>query len=787
MQTRLSASRRSLALAAVAATFAAGTAEADVDTGRDILHTGQRVPGLGRVGTLTASPLGIDDVGRVIVAVWLADGSRAIARVDGGALVPIWRHTEGRDAPDINGAVVSRDGTHVAALGGPQLTGSSSVFTWRVLYDLSSGSEEPLLVAGDRTTDGATIIGVTSLVAINDAGAVLLSARIEAPDVDAESGAEVVLLRDGGETRVIASTIPDAGANAPITFAQAVGFAADGAAILTTCEANWACTVSRYQDGTLMPVIAPGDAAPDGSTISTVSGLAVASNGEVLATVDSERLIVRTENGSLLRVRSATDQVPDGGFFIAGGHMNASGVVTLQLIGVDAHGTGTWRRVALYSPGAAAPELLPEGTDGGQINDAGQIAVRVATAGEAVRVARWQNGGLATVLTARSTTRDGTVAAALGIRAGCLDEDGRIGTLADGIDGSQGWVCIDAAGPHLQTHTARAMEPYVPRPTQCAFGAGGEIVALANGRLERVSDRHQSVLAAGDRLPDGRSVIEITAIDANPDGTLVAVVNTGEDRIVVRQTRGGLLDVVDLYGSNGAAAHDVRGAGIADDGTVVATAVLGSGLAAIATDERGSRVLLEPAAGEPLSLESLRVRGMAAVVSAIRADGTQHHLLFDLTDDTQREILQPDTLPDPRAQVFVLDLSASGEVLYTTAVPDNLFASPTETWIWRDGSSERLRRRDSYYSSAPQPIHLNAVGNVLQYAPVLGARTRLSLSGPPVSAACPGQTTTAAADNDGCQIAPRPSPALWPMLPLAAALLAARRRRHAAARATRTS
>ena len=54
MSTRSLASRISVALAATAAALAAGSADADLYPGREIVRTGDRVPGLGRIGVLAA-------------------------------------------------------------------------------------------------------------------------------------------------------------------------------------------------------------------------------------------------------------------------------------------------------------------------------------------------------------------------------------------------------------------------------------------------------------------------------------------------------------------------------------------------------------------------------------------------------------------------------------------------------------------------------------------------------------------------------------------------------------
>ena len=794
MPTRPFAPRRSLALAAAAAALAAGNADADVDTGREILHTGQTIPGLGRVGELIANPLGVDSTGRVVVMVYLDDGSRAIARTDGGRLMAIWRHDAGGDAdtPDIASAVVSPDGTRVAALGGPQVA-DAATFTERVLYDLSSGLAQPLLTAGDQTADGATVLGLSYLSAISDAGAVLAAARIAAPETETTTGADAVLLRDAEGTHVIASANAGTDAALPFQFVQPVGLTATGAAVFLGCVPEGGCSIWRSEHGTLTPIVSVGDPGPDGVPITNASALSTASNGEVLAEItqaDGTHLLVRSEQGQLIRIRGASDPLPDGRSILSvGGHLNARGDVTLPFFAYDAQTPSPLNTVVAFYPPDGALQVLPDGSTGGALNDVGQFAVRVVHAGEPARVARWQNGGLQTVLTTRSATGDGASATAAGIRGGCLDDEGRVATFVDSVDATQGWACIDANGPHQMSETPRGSASPYPQLFTCAFAGDGTMVGLANGVVTRIGAKNQIVTLVGERLPDGRTVEEIRDVDVNDHGTLVVAVNTGEDQVAWRQAPGGTFDPVDFHRPGGEEAHYVTDVGIADNDTIVAAVTLDTrGMALVATDDTSSRVLLdEQSAGSPIYLDRLVVRGTTAVASLFQVDGRERHFRFDLTAGSVDEILEPDTLSDPRTYAYVLDLASNGDILYQTILPEDLFSPPSDTWRWRDGTSELLFHSNPGNDPTAQPFRLNASGDLLRFAAGNGARYSLSLSGEPARAACLGQAPApSASDSGGCQIAPAGTSAWWPLL-FALGLGWARRRRAQPTGATGTS
>jgi hypothetical protein len=239
--------------------LAAGSADADLDPGREIVRTGDRVPGLGRIGLLTAYPVAIDPVGRVLAVGYLSDGGRAVVRTDGTRVETIWRHEEGGvdDGPDVAYVVGSRDGAHIATLGSFHSIGQT--VTHRQLFDLSGGAPRAVLSAGDRTTDGTAIAGFLYVSAVSDTGAVLVQADIESAAGDPSNPPQAVILYDTS-ARIVASTDPTAPAAIRFTYVSGVGVTDDGAVVLSGCLAgeDTRCGIFRERDGALEPLAGRG-------------------------------------------------------------------------------------------------------------------------------------------------------------------------------------------------------------------------------------------------------------------------------------------------------------------------------------------------------------------------------------------------------------------------------------------------------------------------------------------------------------------------------------------------
>jgi MYXO-CTERM domain-containing protein len=425
----------------------------------------------------------------------------------------------------------------------------------------------------------------------------------------------------------------------------------------------------------------------------------------------------------------------------------------------------------LSYPAAGAPRLLPEEAQVGRINDAGQIAVQVRPDGQPAQVIRWQKGTAQRLLSVHTTIGDGATFIGGGLEAVCLADDGRVAHLAQGTNGTSGWLCEDASGTHLLATTSNPPISY-GRVAHCEFAGADQIVVLDGGHVSRLGRGAGKVLSVGDRLADGSAVTYIQSVSANADATLVAVVWTGGDRVLLRQDRGGAVDRVAIRLPGDVPPIEVDAAGIGADGTIAAFVYRDTGVATLVAVRDGvTRVLTD--FDKFTILSALWVRGDYAVVSTATATGTQV-FRFTLSTAEGGPILQPDLAADP----FVVDLNRSGDVLFRTSdVLD--FSAPHTNWRWHASVVEELSHVETPFDASNDPVAFNDAGNVLTFAPgaYAGARYRLSLSGPAASAACPGTAAnSSSADSNGCQVAPTGRASWWPLV-FALGLAAARRRR----------
>lgn len=771
MSTRSLAARTTVA-AAAAAVLSAGAADADLDPGREILRTGDRVPGLGQVGSFLAYPHGIDAAGRVLARGLLSDGGRAIVWTDGTRVETVWRHGEGggSEGPAAGTAIASRDGTRVLALGSPPSPCCPS--SWPTLFDLSGGVPRLLLGAGARTTDGTEILGFNQLAAASDAGAVLLSAVLASPGSDPQ--AEAIVLHDETGTRVVASTDSSTPQARRFQHVWGAGFAGSEV-ILSGCRDgdDLRCGIFREAGGRISPVLVAGDPGPNGTPIHDASAMAVASDGEILARVYAtgnydRAVIARSEHGHWIRVRDDNEPLADGrSLAVYTGRLNARGDVLLEGT-ADRAVPGTpppTARAVLFHPAAGTPPLLFDAASDAALNDAGQIALRLAPPGAPASVVRWQDGSTRTLLSARSTAAKGAAFYAAGFRASCLADDGRVAVLADATNGRQAWLCADGSGIHLLATTTADGGGGVPYLTQCRFAGTEEIAVLADRAIMRLGTSPTTVLHAGDRLPNGELVEEIWNISANPSGTIAAHLRTAGGDAVVRQRRGGAVEVIDPRPPDGPPVAYLAGVGIADDDTVAALVLFETGAAALVVQRTGAARALRTFATGPAASYWLLVRGRHAVMESIDSDPPRL-LRLDLSSGGEEELDWGDRSPAEGAYAFAIDLSAAGDVLFETESP--LAAdSPLDFWRWREGDVELLAHVESPNDAHVQPFALNDAGHLLLFAPGhrAGGRIRLARSGPPPSGACPGARTTSSGNGNGCEIGPRSPVGIWPLLP----------------------
>ena len=780
MPTRRSIRRTALAIAAALASPAAAELPAD----RELVVTGARIPGLGRVGEFWAFPLAIDDSGRLVAFAVLSDGSAAVVRSAAGTPEVIWRQsTAGADDPVPWFAASSPDGRQVVALG--QFAPSGPYYAAAALFDLTDGARI-VLATGDRTLDGSVIHGITNVRGVDDAGAILMEALVASGD----NPADATIVWDAEGARLITSEDDQAPEGVRVAYAFPDGLLPDGRAVVSGCLRDRAECGIYVGDGTpLEPLLVSGDVGPSGNPIDSASAADVASNGDVLLQTfgaSNAYEYARTDAGGALIPVEHQFRLPDGRPFRGDrGRLNARGdVVWSGTVGIAADLATRRDHAVVLRSADGATRRLPRPADGALLNDGGQVAAVAYPVGAQPELVRWSGGDPTTVLSTRSATADGAELFAAGIGAACLADDGRVAFLGRTLGGDSGWVCDDGVA---QPVLGRVEEAYPWLGAKCAF-AGNELIGLGGGVVTRTDGRRTTrVIAPGDVLPDGTPLQTVWQVAANDRGTLVALDADGH---LIRQYRGGDVEQVELS-LDDAPVSRVQDAGIAADDTIVALVSPQSGVPALVAHRDGVTTVLDTTdtLGAGHYAYDLLVSGMSAALATIDPDDELLHLtLFDLSTGAGRAILPPEERPDPSLRLYPSYLTPGGELLLTAYGADP-FAPAAASWIWRDGAVEVVSDDAAELRKLGRPIALAGSGALLLDASsgVGGALSRLALAGPSATARCPGSSSTAsAADGDGCEVGPGDSTSLWPLV-LGALLWSARVRaaRHRAARRRR--
>lgn len=771
--------RRTAFAIAAAASLGVEDGRAELPPSREIVRSGDTLRGLGRLGEFAAQPTGIDAGGGLLAVAALSDGSAAVVRAGGGAPEVLWRHSGGVDdaTPLPESAIASPDGRHLVALAAPFSSASA-------LIDLSTGSPRALLRAGDATSDGLVIASIEGARAIDDTGAVLLDVRLAAVIDRIPTSFAAVVRVDASGARVIASAHPETPPALRCEQLFANGLTADGTAVVTGCRPGppRLCGVFGGNGETLETVIARGDAGPDGSPIGDVSALAVAANGDVLVRAYppfgfETNTVFRVADGQPIALPPATALGEGQRFEIYGGYLNSRGDVTL--LGPLTSGSSSTFGV-LIQPAGGGSQLIADGF-GGHLNESGQVALWLQAFDEPARLARWDDGRLATVLSSASTLGGGVDFQAYGLSSPCFADDGRAAFLAANADGARAWACADAGGNHLVASLDRPTAQTDFSNTFCAF-AGNALITLVDGRLTRLAAGARStVFELGGRLPDGSRINAIYELAANDAGTLLVYGLGDGTPVVARQRRNRKLQRVSVGGPN----DHVQAVGIAADDTVVAMLGLANGDAElVAVRDHGSAVLSTPDMFGEGFPTALIVNGMFAVLSVYGPAETPSRLiLFDLASGTVRDtyLRQAD-----EGHPHALALAPSGAVLFETNLSTGI-GGTSKHWLWQDQRVELLQEIETR-SDFALPIGLTSAGGMLLQAPGGSSRSpqRLLATGPEAAGVCPAAaTTTGGSDGDGCAIAGRARATWWPLLP-ALLLWMARRGARSAPLARRT-
>lgn len=770
--------RRWVARAALAvALLVARPMGADEPPGRELLATGDTIPGLGRIGELGAGVRGITDDGAVLLDLSLTDRTRGLAWADPDGLRFVWRAADGAGGPVIAGrtAAASADGHWVLAAGDPDSTGRLTA-----LYAIADGEVRRLLASGDRTAEGWTVAGFQQRGVVANDGSAAVMAILTSP---AGEGSYLLSLSSAG-VRIIAGASPlpePSPALAASSIELLAALPGGGAVFQARIDADATAIFRGGPDHleTLLSSAAPG---PDGETLSFVHAVGASSDGEVLVyacAVDAptdafeQRIcpIYRSRRGGWITVRQSSDRGPDGRPTLTfGGALNARGDVVFA--------AGAYRSdrfidpLVLYYPANGAARIIAaDAFNPLGMNNRGQVALQ-----DTQGVRRWTDGAVAMLVSPRTAVAGGARPLAGGILLWCQADDGRVGAYAV-IDGERGaWLCLDDLGPHI-------MQRHALGGGACAFSDTAMLGSDA-GHLTRSDGRRTSeLLAVGARLGGGRRIDYIRSFATNPRGTVAALVDSGPDHLLVRLQPGGDPQVLDATAGSTPEVLQPVAVGVAADGTIAVLAFLGNSPtpAVVAVTPAGT-VSMPFRDGTPGS----RVVGFSMVGNDLLLaldyyQAPPEMRLIDLATGESTERLPPGAVASGELWE-VLDTSLTNDVLYTT------FGDSGQYWLL---AGDEVRPIPVAGQEAPRPVTVDATGGLLfatDTYTVGAARTVLSSTSAHIAGRCVAPAATSPADGDGCAIAGDPTTRPWPLLgALAGAALALCGRRRGAPRSYASS
>lgn len=743
---------------------------ADEPPGRELLATGDTIPGLGRIGQLGAEVRGIADDGAVLLDLSLTDRTRGLAWADPDGLRFVWRAADGAGGPVIAGrtAAASADGHWVLAAGDPDSTGRLTA-----LYAIADGEVRRLLASGDRTVEGWTVAGIQQRGVVANDGSAAVMATLTSP---AGEGSYLLSLSSAG-VRIIAGASPlpePSPALAASGIEPLAALPGGGAVFEARVDADAIAILRGGPDHleTLLSSAAPG---PDGEALRLVRAIGASSDGEVLVDAcavdvptdsfgDPICAIYRSWRGSWITVRQSSDSGPDGRPTLAfGGALNARGDVVFD--------AGAYRSdgfidpLVLYYPANGAARIVAsDGSNPQGMNNGGQVVLR-----DPQGVRRWTDGAVATLVTPRTAIAGGARPLAAGILLWCQADDGRVGAYA-AIDGERGaWLCVDDLGPHV-------MQRHALDGDRCEFSDTAMLVGGDAGRLTRSDGRRTAeLLAVGARLGDGRRIDYIASFATNPRGTVAALVDSGPERLLVRLEPGGAWQVLDATGGGTIDVLEPVTVGVADNGTIamLASSEESAAPAVVAVTPGGTASM--PFRGET---SSSRVVGFSMVGNNLLLAFDHYETppemrLIDLATGESTERLPPGAVASGELWE-VLDTSPTNDVLYETS------GDIDQYWLL---AGDEPRPIAVARQEAPRPVAVDSARGLLfetDTYTVGAARTVLSSTSAHIAGRCVASAATSPADGDGCAIAGDPTMRPWPLLGalagVALALLGRRRR-----------
>jgi hypothetical protein len=486
-------------ISVVAFLMSAGTGGASALQGREILATGDNIPGLGHVGVANVQALGIDDAGRVLIGGGLVTGDSGLFWINNGATTPLWVRSQSKPAvwlyPDGYSVSVSDNG-NVAALGNEEAPTNCS-YCFSSIYRVREEGVERVVSIGDSDADGNRLCSFSQPgLQINDSGEMAFLADVAPPgfscscrsdDSDYDDGdywcpPAALYVTSVGQLRRVAGTNELSPPGQRVSDIQVIGLTRNGAAIFLADG-----THVMWADGSrVRQLVAKGDLGPSGSALGPLNSVAANSLGEVafLSSENGTPSVYRLTEGRIAPVipgNVAPTGAPlcDFGFHL---FLNDRGDVA-----VDA----AWLTTApdgyqycpygvLWYPASGDPSVVLTGGIAVASDNAGDLVVaHYSYEGRPGEILRWHDGQAERIFGAGDVATTGALFAEGGVeQPTCLAPNGLAAVTAFSLeDNRYGLSCIDRAGPHL---IARSGDTAPGDGTldgfyQCAFADDGAI------------------------------------------------------------------------------------------------------------------------------------------------------------------------------------------------------------------------------------------------------------------------------------------------------------------------
>jgi hypothetical protein len=551
--------------AALALALAAGAAAAEEP--RTVLQTGDRVPGLGRIGVWGLGLVGMDARGRALVN-RIDSQHDATVWADGERFVPLVDPAEGD--VEMAGQALNLHPAGPVVGYGYRRGGSRAYDTF---YSVVGGRVTQVARVGDRDAEGNTICELRNAV-INGSGAVALAAAVtpagyECGDLYADEPTvpyyDAVYLADGlrrvggaGPLSPPGWTLSALTLHALSDAGEALvhGFGGESAPapeegvpaqVVLALGPEDTRLLYRLSDTDGPREIGVGDGAGWFQLVTVSAAGEVAFRRREAGTMG----LYRTVAGQVRRLFAAGDPAPWGGAYAQADTFAWPSSFTdrgdLLLPQVERH-------LVLY-PADGPVRVFPGRVLSGAINERGDVAILQRTTDESLEVVRHRNGNVRRLAATGDRLPSGDVLAEGGIEASCMAPNGAVAAVAQATSGATALVCGDSRG----FRTVSRMGD--PRPDgrrfyrfdACAFAAPDALVFIGRGLApsgrprdyvlqsavyRALPRRLERVLGPGDVLADGSLITDLprgwrSLLDADASGRVLTLAATSDGHALV--------------------------------------------------------------------------------------------------------------------------------------------------------------------------------------------------------------------------------------------------------------